>query len=205
MSRVDTNTASSLLYQPDPVATNNSDSVVVNVRAPDVQLSKTVNNAKPDEGQTIIYTVKAKNNGPATMNATNVVISDTLPAGLTLISAVPEQGSYNAATGVWTLASIAKGVTYDLVINARVNAGTSGKTITNTATLVSYDQRDPNTANNIAQAVIQVGVADLRVTKAVNDEVARRRVRSSATRSTSRTRARPSPPTSSSVTACRPA
>ena len=57
----------------------------------DIAVHKTVNNATPQVGQTVIFTVTATNNGPNP--ATGVKLSDGVPPGLTLVSATPSQGT----------------------------------------------------------------------------------------------------------------
>ena len=67
----------------------------------DLGLTKTVSNATPNVGDTITFTVTLSNAGAN--NATNVTVQDLLPGGLTFVSATASQGSYNSATGVWTV------------------------------------------------------------------------------------------------------
>ena len=67
------------------------DSVDVTVRDADLAVTKTVDNPYPNEGDTVVFTVTATNNGAAA--ATNVTVSDSLPAGLTLVSAVASPGT----------------------------------------------------------------------------------------------------------------
>ena len=55
----------------------------------DLHVAKTVDDATPDEGQTITYTVTVTNNGPA--RATNVSLDDVLPAGITPGPITPSQ------------------------------------------------------------------------------------------------------------------
>ena len=62
---------------------------------------------------------------------------DLLPAGLTFVGATPDQGSYDSATGVWSVGNVAlwnanNPVKITLVIQARVDVGTNGTAITNT-------------------------------------------------------------------------
>jgi len=103
----------------------------------------------------VTFTITAHNGGPAA--ATGVTVSDTLPAGLTLVTAVPTTGTY--AAGVWTIGSLANGVSATLTITATVT-GTSA--MTNTAT-ISGAQTDSNAANNTASATVTPQQVDLGV------------------------------------------
>ncbi|MES2934432.1 MAG: IPTL-CTERM sorting domain-containing protein [Pseudomonadota bacterium] len=99
-------------------------------------------------GSMVAYTVTLSNSGTATQadNAGNE-FSDVLPAGLTLVSANASSGTAvtagNTATWNGSLASLGGSVT--ITINATVNAGTQGTTISNQGT-VSYDA-DGNGSN----------------------------------------------------------
>ncbi|HRF97854.1 MAG TPA: hypothetical protein PLZ51_21750, partial [Aggregatilineales bacterium] len=57
------------------------------LRQVDVQIIKTVDNPAPSEGDTITYTLTTTNNGPA--QATNVIVTDSLPAGTTFVQFLP--------------------------------------------------------------------------------------------------------------------
>lgn len=94
-------------------------------------------------GGTITYNLAVQNGGPA--GATNVTVNDPLPAGETLVSAIPSQGSCSG-TVVCNLGSIPNGGSATITIVANVTA-TCGATLTNTAG-VSGDQPDPDTSNN---------------------------------------------------------
>src|SRR5207249_761257 len=83
-------------------------------RRPDLRDS----NAAPNVGQTVTFTLVLSNAGPNA--ATNVAVTDLLPAGLAFVSANPGQGSYDAATGVWTVGTVASGGVATLQITARV-------------------------------------------------------------------------------------
>lgn len=95
-------------------------------------------------GENLSYTVTVTNNGPA--DATNVTLTDTLPAGVIFISATPSQGSCSEAGGVVTcnLGTLVNGdiTTVDIEV-----APTAPGTITNTAT-VTATEADPNPDNN---------------------------------------------------------
>jgi hypothetical protein len=51
-----------------------------------------------------------------------VVVADPIPAGLVLIAAAPSHGSFNAASGVWTVGTLANGATAVLQITAQTTA-----------------------------------------------------------------------------------
>ncbi len=116
-------------------------------------------------GNTITYTVTLTDNGPN--SASNVNISDLLPAGLNLVSASTTVGSYNTATGVWTVGTIAPGTPQTLRIAALV-AGPNATT--NTATITHADQFDPDTANNTSSIVVTTQQAELSLTKSVSNK-----------------------------------
>jgi uncharacterized repeat protein (TIGR01451 family) len=94
-------------------------------------------------GGSITYQLAVGNAGPA--NATGVTVNDPLPAGETLVSATPSQGTCSDNV-TCNLGAIAAGGSATITIVANVTAA-CGSTLTNTAT-VSGDQPDPNTANN---------------------------------------------------------
>jgi len=119
----------------------------------DLSLSKTVDNASPDVGEKVVFTIQATNNGP--LGATGVGISDPLPSGLTLASSNASQGSYTGSTGEWNVGSLTVGLSATLTITATVDAGASGRTITNTATITATNQFDPD-VNNTAMATVTV-------------------------------------------------
>ena len=92
----------------------------------------------------LTYTVSVANAGPSP--ATNVVVTDTLPAGAVLASTNPTQGSVNNAAGsvTWNVGSLAYGATASLGLT--VQAGIAG-TMTNSA-IVTSATPDPNPGDN---------------------------------------------------------
>ena len=106
-------------------------------------------------GGPLSYTVTVSNAGPD--GATNVVVSDTLPAGVTFVSTT---GCTNDPTGVptCTLGNIAASGMASYTITVTVDAGTTG-TITNNAS-VSSDTADPDTANSAVMELTTVNAPD---------------------------------------------
>ena len=63
--------------------------------------------ATPEEGDTVTFNITVTNNGAA--QATNVSLSDLLPEGLTAtaLNGGVSQGSYDAATGLFSIGTLA--------------------------------------------------------------------------------------------------
>jgi uncharacterized repeat protein (TIGR01451 family) len=160
-----TNTAAiSHSDQFDPNTANNSASATETPQQANLALAKTVSNPTPNVGDTITFTITLSNTGPDA--ATNVTVTDLLPAGLSFVSATPSQGSYNSTTGLWTVGTATTGTPPTLLLQATVASPTPQ---TNTATISHTDQFDPNTANNSASATETPQQTDLALTKTVSD------------------------------------
>ena len=101
------------------------------------------------------------NQGPSP--ATGVAVTEVLSAGLAFESAAASQGSYDSATGLWTVGSLANGGSAGLTITARV---TQAGTVTNTASVTDSDQPDPDPTDNTASVTLTTEtIADLAITK----------------------------------------
>jgi uncharacterized repeat protein (TIGR01451 family) len=148
--------------RPDPNSLNDSASVAVPSQIADLIITKTSDLAKANPGQNVVFTIKAENTGPN--QATNVRINDALPAGLTLVSAVPNQGTYTAPT--WDVGTLDNASIATLTITAIFSSATA---VTNTAALLSFDQFDPTGGNNGASAQVQPTTADLALAKTVSN------------------------------------
>jgi uncharacterized repeat protein (TIGR01451 family) len=112
----------------------------------DLSITKT-GPAFVQSGGSITYNITVQNGGPA--NATNVMVNEPLPAGETLVSATPSQGTCSG-TVTCNLGSIPNGGSATITTVANVTAP-CGSTLANTAT-VSGDQPDPNPSNNSSSA-----------------------------------------------------
>jgi len=158
-----TSSASITSLTPDTDTANNSASAQTTVDpAADLSITKTDSPDPVRVGQQLTYAVTIDNAGLSP--ATDVSVSDTLPAGVTFDSATPSQGSCSEASGTVTcsLGTVANGAGASVSITVTPQAAGS---ITNTAT-VSSAVTDPSPADNSASAVTTVDpVADLSVTK----------------------------------------
>jgi uncharacterized repeat protein (TIGR01451 family) len=144
----------------DPTPANNSASATETPQQADLSVSKTVSDATPNVGDQITFTVTLSNQGPDA--ATGVQVTDLLPAGVSFVSANPSQGSYDNASGVWTVGTVGPGVPQTLSITATV---VSPAAQTNTGTISDADQFDPTAANNSASATETPQQADQAITK----------------------------------------
>ncbi|WP_456376660.1 isopeptide-forming domain-containing fimbrial protein [Thiolapillus sp.] len=157
-----TNTAVVSSATPDPNTGNNTATEPTTVgAAADLRITKTDDVDPVSIGDTVTYTLQVFNDGPS--NATNVVVTDTLPAGMTFVSST---GCDNDPAGVpsCNLGSMAAGTSKSYAVAVTIDQGVAG-TLTNSASVVSSTP-DPNTGNNTATEPTTVGAAaDLRITK----------------------------------------
>jgi uncharacterized repeat protein (TIGR01451 family) len=175
------NTASVTSTTLDSVPANNSstDTFVVGSLGVDLAVAITVDPTTAAPGDTVTYTVTVTNPSTTT-DATGVVVTDALPAGLTAVTppTAPTTGTAAVAanTWTWTIPTVAKAVapaTSNAVsasFTATVDEATTLTTITNTVTMTSTTT-DPTSTNNTASAdlTISADVADLNIVTAVDD------------------------------------
>lgn len=104
------------------------------------------------------YTVTVTNAGDA--DATNVAITDLLPAGVTYQSHAASQGTYNPATGLWTIGTIPYTTPVNssatLVITVRPVAVTVATDVTNTTSALTHDQADTDSSNDTGSVTVTV-------------------------------------------------
>jgi uncharacterized repeat protein (TIGR01451 family) len=151
---------------PDDGEGDDFDSVLVDApAAADLSVNKTVSSNSPALNSNVTFTVTLTNSGPD--QATNIVVTDQLPTGLTYVSDNPEVGTYDEGTGLWTVASLNSGESVMLQIVATV---TSSDPLQNTATITDSDQFDPDTADNEESETVDVPEsADLSVDIGIDD------------------------------------
>lgn len=157
----------------DPDLSNNlaTTTTAINAAA-DLAVTKTAAAPTAGPGDEITYTVTATNEGPS--DATNVVLTDHLPAGLDLVSATTPTGvctgGYSGAAGdpvVCRLGTIQGPVVPDppsavaVTIVARVGSTIApGAVIANWATVTS-DTTDLDNSNDAAQVTVAIVEPDL--------------------------------------------
>ncbi|GAB4424824.1 MAG: hypothetical protein Fur0044_22880 [Anaerolineae bacterium] len=159
-----TNTATITSDMPDPNPANNTATISTVVDpVTDLTITKTDFPDSVTAGTSLTYTLNITNNGPS--GATGVVVTDTLPANVTFVSASPFCSSQPNNQVRCTYTNIASGsAASPAVIRVAVNPA-APSLITNTAT-VTGNEFDPNTNNNSATATTTVNrLVNLSITK----------------------------------------
>jgi uncharacterized repeat protein (TIGR01451 family) len=175
-------------FDPDSTPNNGSDdedddaSVTFLPQLIDLALTKTIDTERANVGETVEFTVRVRNDGPT--DATGVIVLDSLPAGLTFVSAAPQAGdTYSSQTGRWTIPSIPADTERTLILRGRVTPSANNIDeilalgIVNVAEVIAADQPDfDSTPSNgvgeddYATAALAITRANLSLTKSVDIE-----------------------------------
>jgi len=155
----------------DADSSNNIDNAVILIVpvSVDLAISKQVSSGAVQVGSTLVYTLNVSHSDPGPLGAVTVV--DALHSGVTLISAVPSQGSCSGSqTVTCNLGSVAPAGAQIIINVIASNVGV----ITNTATVFSGHAFDPVPANNTSAPVATTVLParpDLAVSKIASLEV----------------------------------
>lgn len=112
----------------------------------DLSLAQSVSSSTPSDRTTITYTLTVANAATSPQTATGVVVRDLLPSGVTFVSA-SGAGTYNSATGDWSVGTLAPGANAALTITATVAAGNT-VSVTNAAEIMASSHTDPDSTPN---------------------------------------------------------
>ncbi len=165
------NTAKATSTTSDTNSENNTATKTVQVSdlSADLALTKTASKNPVEPGETFIYTLSVKNNGPDA--AEEVKVRDILPNSLDFVEATPSTGTWTAPD--WTIGTLASGVTKTINLTVKVKEIASGS-IVNTATVTSTTA-DPDIENNSSTKVVPIEIvelsADLEITKTASKNV----------------------------------
>ncbi len=148
------NTAEVMSATPDSNLANNTSTITqpINQKV-DVAITKTASAGTVAPGGQVTYTLVVSNHGPS--DATGVTVTDSAPAGLSLVSADPAQGSCTFGAELsCALGSLPTGGATQILVVARIVPSFHGA-LTNTAT-VTQDQLDTDVSNNASHTNIDV-------------------------------------------------
>ncbi|GGU58934.1 hypothetical protein GCM10010274_54770 [Streptomyces lavendofoliae] len=135
---------------PEPLTATSNEAVTEVRAAADLRVVKSADATTVTVGQTVTYRITIRNTGPN--QATGATVTDRLPDNLAFLSAAATAGSYDPATGRWTVGDLADGATATLTLRAKA---TQAGPLTNTAT-ADADETDPRPGNNTDTVTICV-------------------------------------------------
>ena len=147
---------------------SNNNASIPNITALDVvdlAISKEVNvNGSVFVGETVVFTVTVRNNGPC--DASNVNVTEVLSPHLRLVNYYTWDSYYNVSDGIWYIGDLVKDDWRQLIIETEV---VSAGNITNVVSVIS-SQNDTNKSNNNASIpnITAISAVDLYITKTVN-------------------------------------
>lgn len=131
-----------------------SNSIAVYYCDPDIIVNKTADVSTLEEGDTVVFTITVENLGIDP--ATNLVITDAMPSGISIASTAPSMGSWSAPN--WNVGTLNAGQLETLTITATADANSSLLPVTpiiNTATN-TQDQTDNNITSDSPSAEVTI-------------------------------------------------
>ncbi|OED42189.1 hypothetical protein AB833_07765 [Chromatiales bacterium (ex Bugula neritina AB1)] len=130
----------------------------------DLQVVKLVSNPQPNLNSEVTWSILVTNNGPE--DASNVVVTDNLPAGLEYVSNTLTAGEFIPDAGQWEIGDLASGASTLLQIKTVV---TDAEHAQHNIAVVSSDTEDSDPSNNVSQASLDAINADLELNKSVDN------------------------------------
>ncbi|GAB5409216.1 MAG: hypothetical protein BalsKO_15810 [Balneolaceae bacterium] len=136
----------------------------------DLEITKVVDDANPTERDIIEFTLTVDNNGP--LAATGVVVKDSIPDGLTFLNGTISKGTFNPATGEWSVGTMLSSTTETLELNFEVDPQAVDITLRNYAFIKNLNQNDVNSAKDTSFVDVNVITnpdADIEVFKSITN------------------------------------
>ena len=126
---------------------------LVNTNAASLRLTQTASQNPVAPGCELTYTLNVRNLGPRT--ATGIALTNTLPAGVSFVSATSSQGSCAQASGVVTCQLGVLPALSNVVISVVVTPMADGARLTNTASVTANEPENTprNNSTMVANAV----------------------------------------------------
>jgi uncharacterized repeat protein (TIGR01451 family) len=147
------NVASVSSDTPDPAIGNDASSVSTTVDSvANLSLEKTTETDVAAEGQLVTYSILVQNEGPS--QAADVIVTDNLPAGQSLVS-TSGCAEDPAGAPTCTIGSLDSGASASVDIRVRISEVAESTTSTNIAT-VSSGTSDPVSTDNSSAAGVQL-------------------------------------------------
>ena len=116
----------------------------------DITITNVVDNPTPNFGDKVTFTITVNNVGEGSF--INTIVSELLPSGYDLVSSSTTGGTYDPATGLWTIPTLASGQSVVLTVVAEVLS--SGNYL-NVAAIEISTPLDVDASNNSASASVE--------------------------------------------------
>ena len=112
------------------LVSSNGCEVVAPLDAPatDLRITMTAPRTSMIEGDTIRFTIRITNSGPT--SATDVIVRDSLPAGMRYDRHTLTQGDYQADRRIWTVGSLMKDSSRTMTLVVFVDTTLGGRSVT---------------------------------------------------------------------------
>jgi uncharacterized repeat protein (TIGR01451 family) len=138
----------------------------------DLELTQTVSANQVTPGDSVTFTITLVNQGPS--DASGVAVSDLLPPGLAYESDLAQQGSFDPATGIWTVGSLPVGASVTLEVTAIVatvgiHANTAQVSAANEPDVDSTPANDVAAEDDQASVFVTATLIDLELSKSVSN------------------------------------
>jgi uncharacterized repeat protein (TIGR01451 family) len=138
----------------------------------DLELTQTVSTNQVTPGDSVTFTITLVNQGPS--DASGVAVSDLLPPGLAYESDLAQQGSFDPATGIWTVGSLPVGASVTLEVTAIVatvgiHANTAQVSAANEPDVDSTPANDVAAEDDQASVFVTATLIDLELSKSVSN------------------------------------
>lgn len=142
----------------------------------DLALQKTIDLASSPppyaQGQDVTFNLLIENQG--TVDATDIVVTDYVPSGMTFDPLMNSGWSGPATAPIFTIPTLDAGQVTTIQITLTINPGQNGTLLTNNAEIISADDADPNTPTPTDEdgdlSIINGGI-DATNEVATNDEI----------------------------------
>jgi uncharacterized repeat protein (TIGR01451 family) len=121
----------------DPGEDDRDSTVLTSDPIIDLTLDKDVSAPTAEVGSQVTYVLEVANDGPS--DATGVVVNDDLPAGVSYVSHLASQGTYDPDTGIWAIGTVDTSIAQQLTITVVVD---QPGLIRNLAEVTDQDQTD---------------------------------------------------------------
>lgn len=123
------------------------------ITAADIVVGKSAGVSTARPGDLVTFTLTASNRGPD--YATAVRIRDLLPSTLAYVG--HSNGAYSAVSGIWTVDVLEAGASTGLVLQARVQPGSSARILLRTESSVSESARFGQSTASLPDGTLAVG------------------------------------------------